>query len=64
MKTRRMADLGLTYIRIGEFAWSRLLPSRKNTISIGWTGTPLMGELALASSGVAVTPVSRAGNWR
>ena len=23
----RMADLGLTYVRIGEFAWSRMEPS-------------------------------------
>ena len=24
---RRMADLGLTWVRIGEFAWSRLEPA-------------------------------------
>ena len=25
---RRMAELGITFVRIGEFAWSRLEPKR------------------------------------
>lgn len=29
--------------------------------SLGWTATPLLGELVLAPSGVAITPISRAG---
>ena len=27
----RMADLGLTWVRIGEFAWKRMEPDRKST---------------------------------
>lgn len=32
---RRMRELGLTYVRIGEFAWSRLEPS-ENRYDFGW----------------------------
>jgi beta-galactosidase len=32
---RRMAELGLTYVRIGEFAWSRLEPAR-NDLQFEW----------------------------
>jgi beta-galactosidase len=31
----RMAELGLTYVRIGEFAWSRLEPARDD-LQFGW----------------------------
>ncbi len=27
---RRMRELGISFVRIGEFAWSRLEPSRGN----------------------------------
>lgn len=32
---RRMADLGLTYVRIGEFSWSRIEP-RPDAFRFGW----------------------------
>jgi beta-galactosidase len=32
---RRMGELGLTYVRIGEFAWSRLEPARGD-LQFGW----------------------------
>ena len=32
---RRMAELGISYVRIGEFAWSRLEPSR-GQFTFGW----------------------------
>ena len=33
---KMMADLGLTYVRIGEFAWSRLEPNPGNITLTGW----------------------------
>src|SRR5688500_5012379 len=32
---RRMAEIGIEYVRIGEFAWSRLEP-RPNELDFGW----------------------------
>ena len=34
----RMADLGLTWVRIGEFAWSRMEPDARHAMTgTGWT---------------------------
>ena len=32
----KMALLGIKFVRIGEFAWSRLEPAPDNMILIGW----------------------------
>lgn len=34
---QRMRDLGLTYVRIGEFAWGRLEKARASSHGNGWT---------------------------
>ncbi len=59
---RRMADLGLTYVRIGEFAWSRFEPE-PGTWDFGWFDRALdtLGDAGLKV--VACTPTATPPKW-
>ena len=68
---RRMRDAGLTWVRIGEFAWSRMEPE-PGTLDLDWLdraidtlgsaglkvvlGTPTATPGGAATPGVTVTP--------
>ena len=57
-----MADLGLTYVRIGEFAWSRLEP-RDGELAFEWFDDAIE---TLASAGLKVvlgTPTATPPKW-
>ena len=57
-----MADLGLTYVRIGEFAWSRLEPS-PGQLNFDWLDTAIT---TLANAGLKVvlgTPTATPPKW-
>ena len=59
---RRMADLGLTWVRIGEFAWSRLEP-RARDLTFEWLDRAI--EI-LGSAGLKVvlgTPTATPPRW-
>ncbi|SFR40549.1 beta-galactosidase [Litoreibacter janthinus] len=59
---RRMADLGLTWVRIGEFAWSRLEPSQGN-YQFGWLDDAIA---VLGNAGLKVvlgTPTATPPRW-
>ena len=57
-----MADLGLTYVRIGEFAWSRLEPN-PGQLNFDWLDTAIT---SLANAGLKVvlgTPTATPPKW-
>ena len=58
----RMADLGLTWVRIGEFAWSRLEPAR-DQFDWGWMdrAIEILGEAGLRV--VLGTPTATPPRW-
>lgn len=59
---RRMKELGLTYVRIGEFAWSRLEP-RPGQLDLGWLDRALE---TLGGAGLRVilgTPTATPPKW-
>ncbi|WP_308916506.1 beta-galactosidase [Jannaschia sp. LMIT008] len=59
---RRMADLGLTWIRIGEFAWSRLEPA-PGDLRLDWMARAMD---ALQGAGLSValgTPTATPPRW-
>jgi beta-galactosidase len=59
---RRMKALGLTYVRIGEFAWSRLEP-QPGQLELGWLDRALD---TLGSAGLRVvlgTPTATPPKW-
>lgn len=59
---RRMRALGLSYVRIGEFAWSRLEPTR-GSFDFGWLDRAID---TLASAGLKVvlgTPTATPPKW-
>ena len=59
---RRMADLGLTWVRIGEFAWSRFEPAR-GRFDWGWLDRAID---TLARAGLEVvmcTPTAAPPKW-
>jgi beta-galactosidase len=59
---RRMADLGLTWVRIGEFAWSRLEPE-PGRLDWGWMDRAF-DVLAGAGLGIVLgTPTATPPRW-
>jgi len=59
---RRMRSLGISYVRIGEFAWSRLEPSR-GSFDFGWLDRAME---ALAAAGLKIvlgTPTATPPKW-
>ena len=59
---KMMADLGLTYVRIGEFAWSRLEPN-PGEYDFAWLDKSVA---TLASAGLKVvigTPTATPPKW-
>ena len=57
-----MAELGLTYVRVGEFAWSRLEP-RDGELQFEWLDEAVD---VLANSGLSVvmgTPTATPPKW-
>jgi beta-galactosidase len=59
---RRMKELGLTYVRVGEFAWSRLEP-RPGQLDFGWLDRALD---TLGGAGLRVvlgTPTATPPKW-
>jgi beta-galactosidase len=59
---RRMAELGITYVRIGEFAWSRMEPAR-GRFDWGWLDRAIdtLGRPGLKV--VLGTPTSTPPKW-
>jgi beta-galactosidase len=58
----RMADMGIKYVRIGEFAWSRMEPSR-NQWDLGWLDRA-MDVLAKAGLKIVLgTPTATPPKW-
>lgn len=61
LATRELRD-GVRLRRHGDHLYAFNYGATAFDLStLGWTGTPLMGELVLEPSGVAITPISRAG---
>jgi beta-galactosidase len=59
---RRMAGLGLTFVRIGEFAWSRLEPARGD-LQFGWLEKAI-GTLHEAGLKIVLgTPTATPPKW-
>lgn len=59
---RRMADLGLTYVRIGEFAWSRFEPE-PGVYDFGWFDRAIETLGAAGLKVVACTPTATPPKW-
>ncbi|WHA43445.1 beta-galactosidase [Agrobacterium larrymoorei] len=59
---RRMRELGISFVRIGEFAWSRIEPSR-DTFDFGWLDRA-MDVLAAAGLKIVLgTPTATPPKW-
>ncbi len=59
---RRMRELGITFVRIGEFAWSRMVPSR-GQYDWGWLDRA-MDTLAAAGLKIVLgTPTATPPKW-
>lgn len=59
---RRMAELGLTYVRIGEFAWSRLEPKRGD-FQFDWLAQAIDTLHAAGLKVVLGTPTATPPKW-
>lgn len=59
---RRMAELGLTWVRIGEFAWSRLEPSEGN-YQFDWLDDAIAVLQAAELKVVLGTPTATPPRW-
>lgn len=59
---RRMADIGLTWVRIGEFAWSRLEPQPGN-LQFGWLDEAIETLGAAGLKVVLGTPTATPPRW-
>ncbi len=59
---RRMAELGITRVRIGEFAWSRIEPS-PGTLSLGWLDRAIDTLAAAGLQVVLGTPTATPPKW-
>lgn len=59
---RRMADLGLSYVRIGEFAWSRLEPEA-GRYDFGWLRRAIDMLHAAGLKVVLGTPTATPPKW-
>ncbi len=59
---RRMADLGLTWVRIGEFAWSRLEPE-EGTYRFEWLDDAIAILQAAGLKVVLGTPTATPPRW-
>ncbi len=59
---RRMAEIGIRYVRIGEFAWSRLEPSRGN-FRWGWLDRAMDTLHAAGLKIVLGTPTATPPKW-
>ncbi len=59
---RRMAEAGLTWVRIGEFAWSRLEP-RPGTYAFGWLDRAIETLGAAGLKVVLGTPTATPPRW-
>jgi beta-galactosidase len=59
---RRMADLGLSWVRIGEFAWSRLEPS-PGRLSWDWLDRAMDVLGAAGLKVVLGTPTATPPRW-
>ncbi|HET7413130.1 MAG TPA: beta-galactosidase, partial [Pararhizobium sp.] len=59
---RRMADLGITYVRIGEFAWSRLEPKRGD-LQFDWLAHSIDTLHAAGLKVVLGTPTATPPKW-
>ncbi|MEM6757879.1 MAG: beta-galactosidase [Pseudomonadota bacterium] len=59
---RRMADLGLTWVRIGEFAWKRMEP-REGTFDWGWLDRAIDTLGAAGLRVVLGTPTATPPKW-
>ena len=57
-----MAELGLTYIRIGEFAWSRMEP-RQGTYDWGWLDRAIETLGAQGLKVILCTPTPTPPKW-
>ena len=59
---RRMAGLGLSHVRIGEFAWSRIEPAR-DTFQWDWLDTAVETLAAAGLKIIACTPTATPPAW-
>ena len=59
---RRMAELGITYVRIGEFAWSRLEPAR-GELRLDWLERSIETLRAAGLKVVLGTPTATPPKW-
>jgi beta-galactosidase len=59
---RMMADLGLRFVRIGEFAWSRIEPER-NRFEWGWLDRALERLAVVGLQIVLCTPTATPPKW-
>ncbi|MEM7746307.1 MAG: beta-galactosidase, partial [Pseudomonadota bacterium] len=59
---RRMADLGLTWVRIGEFAWSRL-EAEEGTYTFDWLDDAIAVLKAAGLKVVLGTPTATPPRW-
>jgi len=59
---QRMAALGLTYVRIGEFAWSRLEP-RRGELQFDWLASAIDTLHAAGLQVVLGTPTATPPKW-
>jgi beta-galactosidase len=57
-----MADLGLTYVRIGEFAWSRLEPN-PGEYNFDWLDTAIATLVDAGLKVVMGTPTATPPKW-
>jgi beta-galactosidase len=58
----RMADTGLTWVRIGEFAWSRLEPG-PGALDLGWMDRAIATLGAAGLKVVLGTPTATPPRW-
>lgn len=59
---RRMRDMGISFVRIGEFAWSRLEPKR-DTFDFGWLDRAMDTLGAAGLKVVLGTPTATPPKW-
>ncbi|NTJ43567.1 beta-galactosidase [Agrobacterium larrymoorei] len=59
---RRMRELGISFVRIGEFAWSRLEPSRDN-FDFGWLDQAMDVLTKAGLKIVLCTPTATPPKW-
>ena len=59
---RRMVEMGLSWVRIGEFAWSRMEPA-PNRLTLGWLDRAIDTLAEVGLKIIMCTPTATPPRW-